>query len=166
MRKLLYFSILFLLLHCSGFSQIKKQGEQFLNWPQIKETRTNLRILIAETEELAHTGFCNASEKDLKENLIWFPDIKAGTIFVNTNPGYGRVSHDIMIVFFDKNWTVLKIELMKKFTGSAIAPEETSSALEGSVENIKKLGFEKGKTSPFFILKTVAGYSIEYKRKR
>ncbi|HOK79266.1 MAG TPA: hypothetical protein PK303_00975 [bacterium] len=127
-------------------------------WPKIENKISNITILVAETEKLSHQGFCGASSKQFQTTAIWFPEIEQATVFVNTNPGYGTVNQNIQVVFLDKNWIVLDIITMEKKVGTAVAPDRTSSALEGTPEVVKKLGFKKSRPAPFRIQKIGTRY--------
>ncbi|HOJ30420.1 MAG TPA: hypothetical protein PK165_00150 [bacterium] len=122
-------------------------------WPKVEEKISDVTILVAKTEQLSHQGFCGATSEQFQTTVIWFPDIKEETVFVNTNPGYGTVNQDLQVVFLNKNWLVLDIKTMEKHTGTAVAPRGTFSALEGIPDVIRKLGFKKNKPSPFRIQK-------------
>lgn len=130
------------------------------SWPAPENKIKGIRIVVAETEELAHQGFCNASVTEFQNTAIWFPDINHGTIFVNTNPGYGTVNKNLQIAFLDRNWSVIKIMFMEKQTGVAVAPENTYSAIEGTPEVIKKLGIKAGKPSPIKITNKNGKYFV------
>ncbi|MGC8804335.1 MAG: hypothetical protein ACP5QD_00145 [Candidatus Ratteibacteria bacterium] len=130
-------------------------------WPKVENKISNITILVAETENLSHQGFCGASPKQFQTMAIWFPYIEKGTVFVNTNPGYGTVNQTIQVVFLDKNWVVLDIITMERKTGTAVAPVGTFSALEGIPEVIKKLGFKKSRPAPFHIQKMDDKYFCE-----
>ncbi|MCM8817223.1 MAG: hypothetical protein NC913_06920 [Candidatus Omnitrophica bacterium] len=135
------------------------------HWP-IAGKLKGITIVVAETEELQHQGFCNASAQEFQNIAIWFPKIKKGTVFVNTNPGYGCVEKDIQVVFLDKNWVVIEIMFMEKKTGTAVAPENTFSAIEGIPEIINKLGFKACRQSPIKIIKNNGKYSMIKTRER
>ncbi|MCM8763782.1 MAG: hypothetical protein NC907_03730 [Candidatus Omnitrophica bacterium] len=148
--------VLFILILCSKtFAEGKKP---FSQWPSVENKIQGLKFIVAETPELAHQGFCGASSKEFQNTIIWFPHINEGTIFVNANPGFGTVNQDIQIVFLDRNWLVLEIKTMESKTGTAIAPKNTCSSIEGISDAIKKLRFEKGKPAPFRIIKSEKKY--------
>ncbi|GEM_PF-975132 len=141
------------------FKTTNAEGKKSLSeWPRTENRINNIKILVAETAELAHQGFCNASSDDFQSTAIWFPDIKEGTMFVNTNPGFGTVNRDLKIVFLDRNWVVLEIQTMVKKKGTAIAPKNTYHAIEGIPEIINRLGFERGNPAPFRIIRIDGKY--------
>lgn len=126
----------------------------FFLWPHVKcSFFPEINIIVADTDQLAHQGFCDANESEFKNTVIWFPSVSEATVFVNTNPGYGTVISDIQVVFLDRNWSVLDIKTMEKESGTAIAPAHTDSALEAIPALIGKLGLKKGKLSNFLIKK-------------
>jgi hypothetical protein len=107
----------------------KIQKIEYNKWPQMKFR--NVRILIANSEELSHQGFAGADLKDMENTIIIFPNIPSGTIFTNVDQGFGAVKEDIKIYYLDKNFKILKYEVMKKQKGISISPENTFIAVEG-----------------------------------
>ncbi|MCX7705101.1 MAG: hypothetical protein N2115_02430 [bacterium] len=132
----------------------------FSSWPAAENKIVGVKIVVAETKELSHQGFCNASPEEFRNIAIWFPKIEQGTVFVNTNPGYGYVNADLQVVFLDENWNVIKLSTLRKRTGTTIAPENTCSAIEGIPEIIKKIGFTAGRPSPVKIIKKSGKYFV------
>ncbi|MCM8821310.1 MAG: hypothetical protein NC831_00620 [Candidatus Omnitrophica bacterium] len=137
---------------------LARDRKPFSQWPAVEKKFYGIKIIVAETQELAHQGFCNASKEEFQSTVIWFPGINQDTMFVNTNPGFGTVNQNLQIVFLDSKWLVLDIKTMEKQTGTAIAPENTHSALEGIPEIVKRLGFKKGKLALFRIEKSGTKY--------
>lgn len=157
MKKILFLIAFFVISNLADCESIIP----FSKWPQAKpKLFGTITVVVAENFYLACQGFCNASSDDFNRIIIWFPDIYGGTQFVNTNPGYGTVNRDIQIVFLDKNWRVLDVKTMKKKTGTATAPDETNSAIEGSIGNIRRLKFKIGQPSPIRIEKIENEYII------
>jgi len=93
----------------------------------------NVRLLIAQTTSLANQGFAGAGPEEMENTLMLFPNLPAGVIFTNTDQGYGPVVKDLRIVYFDKDFKVLKSEVMKACTGRSSAPEGAVYAVEGLV---------------------------------
>lgn len=125
------------------YSEIQKVP--FDKWPQIKTK--SVRVLIAKGS-FAHQGFAGAESADFKNTFIYFPDIKKGTEFINYDQGYGPVIKTLAVIFMDKKWKVLKISIMKKETGTAIAPLKTFSVFECVPSLAQKLKFKLGSISP------------------
>lgn len=153
MKNFFLFSLLLLSLAIVCQTGNAEGKKPFSLWPSLEKKIKGVKILIADTEQLAHQGFCNASPHEFENIAIWFPDIGSGTVFVNENPGYGKVEHDLIIVFLDKNWNVIDMVKMERNSGVAVAPSNTCSAIEAIPEIAIKLGFKKGEASPFRIEK-------------
>ncbi len=101
----------------------------YSKWPQVQFK--DIRILIASDSRLANQGFAGAGEKDFEKTLMVFPNILPGTAFTNENQGFGPVIRDLKIVYLDASMNVLKEDVMVKETGTSVAPEGTSLAIEG-----------------------------------
>ncbi len=123
-------SFLFLLIGfvsgilCSSF----KNTIQFEKWPQMRFK--NVRILIAKGE-LSNQGFAGASLNEMENTIIIFPDVPKNTFFTNVDQGFGPVKEDIKIYYLDRNFKIIKSEIMKKEKGISIPPENTYIAIEG-----------------------------------
>jgi len=165
MRKILRGAILSGFFYVIFFVPLNCEGRvPFSQWPQTESKLPgNITVLIATNTNLACQGFCGASTVDFNTNIIWFPNIYEGTEFVNTNSGYGQVNRDISIVFLDKNWNVIDIKSMKKIIGTSTAPKKTYSAIEGIPQNISKLNFRVGQSSPFRIEEKKGKYFLIFK---
>jgi len=107
------------------------QKRKLKDWPQVEFG--NIRLLIAQTPSLANQGFAGARPEEMESTLMIFPHLSGGIIFTNTDQGYGPVVKDLKIVYFDKDFRVLKSEVMKAYTGRSSAPEGTVYAVEGLV---------------------------------
>lgn len=127
MRKIF---LIFLIGFVSGIfcSSIKRKIE-YEKWPQMKFK--NVRILIADNEILASQGFAGREIKEMENTVIIFPNLQKGLIFTNVDQGYGPVKEDIKIYYLDKNFKIIKSEIMKKEKGISIPPENTFIAVEG-----------------------------------
>ncbi|MCM8771740.1 MAG: hypothetical protein NC926_01925 [Candidatus Omnitrophica bacterium] len=110
------------------FCQLKKYRVEFEKWPQMKFK--NVRILVGKGP-LSNQGFAGAELKDMENTIIIFPDISEGTIFTNEDQGYGSVKTDLKIYYLDKNFNIIKCEIMKKEKGISQAPKNTFIAVEG-----------------------------------
>lgn len=123
-------SFLFLL---SGFisgilySSIK-QRIKFEDWPCMKFK--NIRILIAK-EELANQGFAGVDLNEMKNTIIIFPDVNKDVVFTNVDQGFGSVKEDIKIYYLDRNFKIIKFDIIKKEKGISIPPKNTYIAIEG-----------------------------------
>ncbi len=113
---------------CGTFCSFTKQRIEFEKWPQMKFR--NVRILIAKSN-LSNQGFAGANLKEMKNTIIIFPEIPEGVIFTNEDQGYGSVNEDIKIYYLDKNFNILKYEIMKKEKGISFPPKNTFIAVEG-----------------------------------
>jgi len=123
------FFLFFLIGFVSGVLCLtEKQRIEFEKWPQMKFK--NIRILIADSF-LLNQGFAGANLKDMKNTIIIFPNIEKGVIFTNVDQGFGSVKEDIKIYYLDKNFKILKSDIIKKEKGISIPPEETYIAFEG-----------------------------------
>ncbi|MGC8976648.1 MAG: hypothetical protein ACP5OB_03390 [Candidatus Ratteibacteria bacterium] len=109
---------------CSSF----KNTIQFEKWPQMRFK--NVRILIAKGE-LSNQGFAGASLNEMENTIIIFPDVPKNTFFTNVDQGFGPVKEDIKIYYLDRNFKIIKSEIMKKEKGISIPPENTYIAIEG-----------------------------------
>ncbi|MFN4226855.1 MAG: hypothetical protein ACK4F0_01770 [Candidatus Ratteibacteria bacterium] len=127
MKNLFYVFILGFI--CGTISYSKIQRIEFNEWPQMKFK--NVRILIAETDKLSNQGFAGATLKEMKNTIIIFPNIPKNVIFTNVDQGYGSVKEDIKIYYLDKNFKILKYDIMKKEKGISIPPEDSFIAVEG-----------------------------------
>jgi len=105
------------------------QRVEFVNWPQMKFK--NIRILIAGTEKLSNQGFAGASLKEMENTIIIFPNIPDGVVFTNVDQGFGAVKENIKIYYLDKNFKILKYDIMEKEKGISIPTENTFIAVEG-----------------------------------
>lgn len=108
---------------------LKKQKIGFEKWPQMKFK--NIRILIADDEIFANQGFAGRDLKEMENTVIIFPNLQKGVIFTNIDQGYGSVKDDIKIYYLDKNFKIIKYEIMEKEKGFSIPPENTYIAIEG-----------------------------------
>jgi len=123
------FFLFFLIGFVSGVLCLtEKQRIEFEKWPQMKFK--NIRILIADPF-LSNQGFAGANLKDMKNTIIIFPSVEKGVIFTNVDQGFGSVKEDIKIYYLDKNFKILKSDIMKKEKGISIPPEGTYIAFEG-----------------------------------
>ncbi|MCS7180615.1 MAG: hypothetical protein N2589_02910 [bacterium] len=107
----------------------KNQRIKFENWPQMKFK--NVRILIANNEFLSNQGFAGASLKEMENTIIIFPNIPKNVMFTNMDQGYGSVKEDIKIYYLDKNFKIIKFDIMKKEKGFSVPPKDTYIAVEG-----------------------------------
>lgn len=135
--------IILLFFAVSVYSAV--QNIPFDKWPQLK---TKFRRVLLAKGNLAHQGFAGAKAGDFKKTFIFFPCIKSGTEFINYDQGYGPVIKTLAVIFMDKKWKVLKISIMKKEDGTAVAPAKTSFVLECLPGLAKKLKFKAGSISP------------------
>ncbi len=126
MKKIfLYFLIGFISgIYCFTF----KKRIEFEKWPQMNFK--NVRILIA-NHPLSIQGFAGADLKDMENTIIIFPNIEKGVIFTNIDQGFGSVKEDIKIYYLDKNFRILKFDIIKKEKGMSVPPEGTYIAFEG-----------------------------------
>ncbi|MCM8784707.1 MAG: hypothetical protein NC827_08145 [Candidatus Omnitrophica bacterium] len=127
MKKFFYVFIFGFISGLISFSEI--QRIEFNKWPQMKFR--NVRILIANSEKLSNQGFAGATLEEMKNTIIIFPNIPKGVIFTNVDQGYGCVKEDIKIYYLDKNFEILKYDIMKKEKGISIPPENSFIAVEG-----------------------------------
>lgn len=113
---------------CGSLFSFKKQKIEFEKWPQMKFK--NVRILIANSL-LSNQGFAGVDLKDMENTIIIFPNVPENVIFTNEDQGYGPVKADIKIYYLDRNFNILKSEIMKKEKGISIPPKNTFIAVEG-----------------------------------
>ncbi|MCM8818060.1 MAG: hypothetical protein NC915_01075 [Candidatus Omnitrophica bacterium] len=113
---------------CGSLFSLKKQRIEFEKWPQMKFR--NVRILIAKPI-LSNQGFAGADLKEMDKTIIIFPNVGENVVFTNEDQGYGSVKEDIKIYYLDKDFNILKYEIMKKENGISIPPKGTFIAVEG-----------------------------------
>lgn len=101
----------------------------FEKWNQMKFR--DVRILIANNEKFSSQGFAGATLKEMTKTIIIFPNIPENVIFTNKDQGFGPVNYDIKIYYLDRNFNILKWEIMKKKEGFSIPPKGTFLAVEG-----------------------------------
>ena len=123
-----FFLFFFIGFICGLYCFSIKQRIEFEKWPQMKFK--NVRILIADSI-LSNQGFAGADSKDMKNTIIMFPNIEKGVIFTNIDQGFGSVKEDIKIYYLDKNFKIIKSDIIKREKGISIPPEETYIAFEG-----------------------------------
>ncbi len=113
----------------SGTGTPRLSHVNFKDWPQAKFG--DIRLLIASRPQLANQGFAGARPGEMKNTLMIFPNLPDGVSFTNTDQGYGPVVADLTIVYFDRNFRILKSEVMKAETGHSTAPRGAAMAIEG-----------------------------------
>lgn len=101
---------------------------EFEKWPSMKFK--NIRILIAKGI-LSNQGFAGVYKKEMENTIIIFPEISENTVFTNEDQGFGPVKEDIKIYYLDRNFNIIKSEIIKKEKGISIAPKNTFIAIEG-----------------------------------
>ncbi|MCM8767266.1 MAG: hypothetical protein NC816_03805 [Candidatus Omnitrophica bacterium] len=127
MKKFFYVFVFGFISGLISFSEI--QRIEFNKWPQMKFR--NIRVLIADSDKLSNQGFAGATLGEMKNTIIIFPNISKEVIFTNLDQGYGSVKEDIKIYYLDKNFKILKYDIMKAEKGISIPPENSFIAVEG-----------------------------------
>ena len=107
------------------------ERKEFNDWPQINFK--GLRILLANTEDLASQGFAGARGEEFENTIIIFPKvlIDKDKPFSNKAFNYGSVRQDIKIVYLNENYKKLGECIMVAETGTSSPPENAKIAIEG-----------------------------------
>ena len=98
-------------------------------WPQMNFK--GVRVLLANSDSLGNQGFAGATAEDCEKTLIIFNNLRPGTYFTNKDFGFGPVVRDIKIYYLDRDYKVLKSDVMEKQTGVSMPPAGTRIAVEG-----------------------------------
>jgi len=123
------FFLFFLIGFISGIYCLSvKQRVEFEKWPQMKFK--NVRILIS-NDFLSNQGFAGANLNDMENTIIIFPKVEKGVVFTNVDQGFGPVKENIKIYYLDRDFKILKFDIIKKEKGISIPPKDTYIAVEG-----------------------------------
>jgi uncharacterized membrane protein (UPF0127 family) len=150
LSKVLLFGLFISSLAVSSYSAETKLYPiiPFSQWPQ--KTIKGFRILFADSPKLSFQGFGGAAKEEFHKTLMIFPAVSEGTKFENINHGFGTVIKNLDIAFLDRQGRVLRIDRMKKTSGTATAPSQTVWAVEFSPETAQLLKAKKGELFPYF----------------
>jgi len=113
-------------------AQEPRKRVPYEQWPQMNFK--GVRVLIAASESLSSQGFAGATAKEYENTLIVFPNLPKGVWFTNRDYGFGPVVRDIKIYYLDRDYRILKADVMPKETGVSIPPAGTVLAVEGLPE--------------------------------
>ncbi|MCM8769298.1 MAG: hypothetical protein NC911_06450 [Candidatus Omnitrophica bacterium] len=126
---LVSFFIVLAAMNPRGSSGERLRKIPFKDWPQVNFE--NIRVLVANQPVLAQQGFAGAAAEEMKNTLMIFPNLPEGVVFTNTDQGWGAVSKNLQIVYFDKSFRILKTDIMAAVTGYSKAPPGAVIAIEG-----------------------------------
>lgn len=114
----------------------------FSEWPKIQVG--DLRVLIANTDELARQGLTDATEEKFGNSIICFTYFEKGNNALPFSIRNIRVPFDIDIAYIDKNAKVIEIGLLTARNPDSRVPSDAELVIEAKKGWLDANGFTEG----------------------